>query len=68
MSKKEVRWEDAQYGKYLYTPYNEELINKIKYDLPYDCREWKKEKKAWFIAQEWVPDVEVMIREAFGYE
>lgn len=61
-------WQEAKYGMYLYAPYNEEFAEEMKRAVPFEERKWDPLKKAWWISDPFLDDVDSLLQEHFeGY-
>lgn len=62
-------WQNAKYGMYLHAPYNRDFTNAMKDLVPPDERKWENDKKAWWISDAWVDDVDILLKDYYeGYE
>jgi len=67
--KNEPEWISADYGMELYAPYNPDFTEEMKTLVPEDDREWRHEKKAWWISEAWIDEVDSLLRDHYeGYE
>ena len=68
VSEKKVRWEDAEWGKLLYSPFDRDFQQAMKDLVPDDEREWKGPKGCWWISDAFVDDVDMLAMNHFdGY-
>lgn len=66
MSRKQSpEWISAKYGMELYAPYNEDFTKEMKVAVPESDRKWLHEKKAWWISEAWVDEVDALLREHY---
>jgi hypothetical protein len=58
-------WQNGKHGMYLYAPFNRDFTDAMKEMVPRDEREWDKVKKAWWISDAWIDDVDILLRDHF---
>jgi hypothetical protein len=64
MSRTDVYWEPAPYGKLLHHPYNEEFLEKLKAEVPDEEHGWRGNGR--WVSDAYVREVEILINKFFG--
>jgi len=57
--------ESRRGGTHLYVPFNEDFITDLKTKLPSTKRVWKPDDGAWWIHDDWLDQVESLLKEHF---
>ena len=64
MSRREVYWQPAPYGRLLHHPYPEEFLTRLKAEVPEDEHEWRGTSR--WISDAYLREVEMLINKYFG--
>lgn len=67
MSREKLRvtWVEGKYGMFLMCPYNPDFLDAMKHVVPEDERKWDNMKKAWWISDAWLDEVDGLVFEHF---
>lgn len=60
-----ITWAEGKYGMYLMCPYNPDCLEKMKKVVPEDERKWDNLKKAWWVSDAWLDEVDSIVFEFF---
>lgn len=64
MSRTDIYWEPASYGKILHHPYHDDFLERLRSEVPGDEHEWRGNGR--WVSDAYVREVEILINKFFG--